>query len=190
MQHAHECREPLTAIRDDPQYMAVSDYASQLKPYLQHFGVANVHALTFEQLVHKPVEITQTVYDWLGVDASFVPADIEVPVNVTPATLMQRRAWTMRLTQSSMWRAIRDYRPDALRGRMAELKTKSVRPDQVPMDDVIRFLRPIQRAQTERLEGLIKRGFPEWQTLYGDLPSASAPQAEVEITDALVRRTV
>jgi hypothetical protein len=39
----------------------------------------------------------------------------------------------------------------------------------VDTSDVMRYLRPIQRRQTEELAQLLGRGFPEWTALNGDL---------------------
>jgi hypothetical protein len=171
--HLNEYRPPLTAIQDDPYYMAVSHYARQLTPYLHYFGANRVYALTFEQLVASPVETIQAVYAWLGVDAAFVPTDVNVPVNVTPAAVVQYRGSIMKLTQSALWRRVRSYRPEPLRKFLAKLATKTVHPQKTSMDKVIQYLRPIQAAQTEELRSLLNRDFPEWITL-GLRPAAPA----------------
>lgn len=169
--HLNEYRRPLAAIRDDPYYMAVSYYARQLAPYLQHFGTNRVYTLTFEQLVARPVETVQSVYAWLGVDAAFVPTDVDIPINVTPDTVVQPRASIMKLSQTALWRGIRSYRPEALRKYLATLALKTVHPHKISMDKVIQYLRPIQRAQTQELRSLLNRDFPEWTTL-GLAPAA------------------
>jgi hypothetical protein len=169
--HLNEYRRPLEAIRDDPYYMAVSYYARQLAPYLRHFGAQRVYTLTFEQLVANPVETVQSVYAWLGVDAAFAPPDVDIPINVTPKTAVQRRAWIMKLTQTALWRRIRSYRPEALRKYLAGLASRTVHPRKTSMDKVIQYLRPIQRAQTQELRLLLNRDFPEWTTL-GLAPAA------------------
>jgi hypothetical protein len=185
-----EYREPLAAIRDEPHYMAVSDYASQLAPYLELFGAAQVHALTFERLVQRPVETTQAVFRWLGVDGSFAPPAVDVAVNATPGQLMQQRTWKKTLSKSRLWRAIAPYRPEALRARMAAVGVKPVHPDGVPMDPVIRFLRPIQHAQTLRLRALLQRDFPEWQTLNQKVAPHGASTSRFSQAGNLMRRPV
>jgi hypothetical protein len=168
----NEHRKPLAAIRDDPYYMSVSHYARQLAPYLRLFGAQRVHTLTFEQLVARPAETIQSVYAWLGVDAAFIPPDIANPVHVTPDKLAQTRGWLIRLARTAAWRAIRAYWPETLRKRVARLVTRPVYPGNIPMDKVIRFLRPIQTAQTRELQALLSRDFPEWTTLIGGLDAS------------------
>jgi hypothetical protein len=36
------------------------------------------------------------------------------------------------------------------------------------VDEVIKFLKPIQKEQVARLEEMLGRSFPEWTTLYGN----------------------
>jgi hypothetical protein len=190
VQYFGENRKPLAAIRDEPHYMAVSDYASQLTPYLELFGARQVHALTFERLVRHPVETTQAVFRWLGVDDSIAPPAVDVAVNATPELLMQQQSWKKTLTNSRLWRAVARYRPEALRTHTAALGVKPVHPNAVPMDRVIRFLRPIQQAQTLRLRALLQRDFPEWQTLNQNAAPHGASWPRFSQAGTLMRRPV
>lgn len=163
--HFSETRGPLAAIRNDPYYIAVSHYARQLTPYLNYFGAQRVYTLTFEELVARPVETVQSLYAWLGVEAAFVPPEIDIPLNVTPDTVTQARGWALALSRTALWRRIRSYRPEALRKLMASFAARRVCPADISMTAVIEFLRPIQREQTRELSRLLNRGFPEWTAL-------------------------
>ncbi|HYA59191.1 MAG TPA: hypothetical protein VED85_02420, partial [Burkholderiaceae bacterium] len=42
-----------------------------------------------------------------------------------------------------------------------------ITPREVPTAEIEAYLRPLQLRQTEELASLLRRGFPEWTTLYG-----------------------
>ena len=89
-----ESRDIVTAIRNKPHYRDVSHYAMQLVPYYELFGPDRVLAFTLEEMTKDPVGTVRTVFEWLGVDPSVVPANIRTLYNVTPArpSLAQNRA--------------------------------------------------------------------------------------------------
>src|SRR5205085_5600381 len=68
-----ERRDMLTAIREDAQYTDASNYAMQLTPYLELFGLDKIATLTFEDLCQNTCRVVQNLFCWLRVDSSFVP---------------------------------------------------------------------------------------------------------------------
>jgi len=48
--HGGETRSLLKAVKEQPDYLAFSNYAAQLTPYLERFGQAAIYTLTFESL--------------------------------------------------------------------------------------------------------------------------------------------
>jgi len=55
-------------------YFRVSLYASQVKQYLDVFPRPQIHVVLFEDLKRRPVETTQEIFRFLGVDPTFEPA--------------------------------------------------------------------------------------------------------------------
>jgi hypothetical protein len=55
-------------------YYRTGLYAEQLERYLQRFGKEQIQVVLFDDLAKRPVETTQTIFRFLGVDPSFVPA--------------------------------------------------------------------------------------------------------------------
>jgi hypothetical protein len=166
-----ERRPMLQAIASEPQYLDVSHYAMQLLPYLDGFGADRVAVLTFEQLTAAPVAAMRSVYDWLGVDAA--AADLSQfgsAENVTPAVVPMATGFGVlrRLRQSRPLRVLTPHLPQPVRRLGLRLTTRQVRRRAVAVSEVVAFLRPIQRRQTEQLERLLGRRFPEWTTLYGE----------------------
>jgi hypothetical protein len=170
-EHRGEVREPLDAIIRDPHYTEVSNYAFQLRPYIERFGRERVYALTFEALKDHPRETVQALYAWLGVDADFEPINLRGARNATPEAVRQKRpgrGWLDRLRHSALWDKVGGYCPPALRKLGVTMVEKPVQPKSVDMSEVRAYLRKLQRPQTAELSSLLGRDFPEWKALYGE----------------------
>lgn len=170
VEHRGETRAPMEAVLGDPHYTDVSHYAMQLRPYLERFGRDHVRVLTFEELTGNPVPTVQAVYAWLGVDASYVPADTQSARNATPREVTQRRegAGLLHLFRhSALWGRVGGFVPPSLRKVGVALAEKKVAWNQVDMGPVIEHLRALQRPQVAELASLVGREFPEWKTLHG-----------------------
>jgi Sulfotransferase family len=164
-----EHRPMLEAIRADPQYIDVSHYAMQLRPYLDQFGAGRIMTLTFEHLTRAPVEAMRIVYDWLGVSSTGVDiSGVTDAENVTPEVVRVAafHGVLQKLRQSGPLRRLTPHLPRLIREKAIRLTTTEVRRRAVDTSEVIRFLQPIQRRQTETLVRLVGREFPEWVTLY------------------------
>jgi hypothetical protein len=171
VEHRGETRSPLQAIREEPHYMEVSHYALQLAPYIERFGIDNIYTMTFEELTRAPLQAVQMVYEWLGVQADFVPQALTAAHNVTPAMIQQQRAgmtWLQRLRHSWLWDQIGPLIPAQLRRYGVAMAEKPIRRKEVDMAEVVAFLRPIQQAQAQVLSGMLGRTFPEWKRLHAD----------------------
>ena len=169
VEHRGEQRAALDAIAQDSHYRDVSHYAYQLAPYIEHFGRDRIYALTFEELKSDTLGTVRAVYDWLGVDPTFIPQGLRQASNVTPQQITQKRevAGALdRLRHSAIWGRIGPYFPDGLRRLGVTLVERKISRTQVDMSEVMRYLRPIQRPQTEALAQMLGRRFDEWKTLY------------------------
>jgi hypothetical protein len=163
-----EHRSMLWAIRSDPHYRAVSHYAYQLNEYLRHVGRERIYTLTHEALLADPAGQLTRLYAWLGVDASFRPRNLGVPNNVLPGVMQQVRGLGLldRFRHTATYLNLARHVPGPLRRFGSVLATRPVRPTDVDSSAVAAFLRPQQQLQTEQLGTLLKRSFPEWETLH------------------------
>ena len=174
VRHHAEYRSLARAIREDDQYLAVSYYAMQVKPYLERFGNDRVAIVTLEALIRHPVDVMRELYEWLGVD----PADADVtsfgqPENVTPEVI-RAPLWgglPRRLRQSPWCRNIFAAIPNPIQTTLGQFAGRDVSRHSIDLAEVVAFLRPIQSCQTEELARLLGRDFSEWTTL----TSAAAP---------------
>lgn len=163
-----QIRGMLEAIQGEVDFKALSDYAMQLEPYFETFGRDRVLVLTFEELIREQERVLGEVFEWLGVDASLAPPALERK-NARPEMLMtpRGRAVLQRFRRSQFWDQVAPYVPKSLRRFGQHLARRPVRPDQVPVDEVIEMLRPGQLAKVEELSALLGREFPLWTTTLG-----------------------
>ena len=158
----------LSAIQSNPEYTDVSYYARQLSEYLQHVERGRIFVLTFEELLVNPAEQMSRMYAWLGVDSSFRLPDIPAR-HVTPEVVEQGRGglgFLDRLRRTSSYGNVALHIPRALRKFASRLAVRRVRRAEISTLEVRTYLRPLQLRQTEELAGVLRRGFPEWKTLY------------------------
>lgn len=167
--HRGERRGLLEALRADPHYAEVSDYAMQLRPYLEAFGPERLLTLTFEELKAEPLATVQRVFAWLGVAADFAPPNLGERENVTAARVEQVSGLGLlhRLRHSRLWERVGPRVPPGIRALGVKLAVKQVDRSMVDRNAAIEYLRPLQRARTAELESLLGRSFAQWTTLYG-----------------------
>ncbi|MCC7087153.1 MAG: sulfotransferase [Pirellulales bacterium] len=173
--HNDEWREPLAAIRDSSLYRDVSNYAMQLDPYVRLFGIDRIFVLTFEELTAAPARTLAKVFHWLGVDDQFTPRNLNERANVTPEQIDQVRfrGWLKRLRFSPFWNRVGPWVPKQLRMAARSYSTRKVDRKVEQMNEVRSYLRPLQADQTSELSRLLKRKFPEWESLLSE-PSSAA----------------
>jgi hypothetical protein len=170
-----ELRPIAAAVRRDPQYAAVSDYAMQLAPFLERFGSERIMVLTHEQLIKDPHATMLSLYRWLGLDAACVDVSrFGEPENVTP-DVVQMPVWNgipRRLWQSPLVKRIQPHLPQRLQNTLREATNRSVRRQAIDVTQATDYLRSIQRRQVDALSDILGRGFPEWTTLNGRADAA------------------
>ncbi len=160
-----ERRDMLTAFRDDKQYLAYSNYAMQLLPYLERFGRERVRILTLEELAADPASVVSRIYAWLGVDPHFLPESVGLELHKTPGTITRPVRWLARFRRTAFWEALRSAVPPTIRRLGATLSEgRPVNRDSAEVKRAIEYIRPICREYVDALTGLIERRFPNWTT--------------------------
>jgi hypothetical protein len=75
--HAGQDIQPIDQMVDKyPQLVAASRYHFQIEQYLQRFPANRMLVLAFEDFVKDPLALHRRIYEFLGVDANFVPEDL------------------------------------------------------------------------------------------------------------------
>lgn len=162
-----EPRSLLKAVKEDPQYLAFGDYATQLKPYIDRFGREALYVLTFETLVQDPQRELNHIYEWLGLPPHSLgdqsaQAHNQRPQGITGAS---GAGILYRIRFSKTWHRMASYVPT----RMKEwAKRRAYRPvdEHQSQKDIARLraeIGDLQRRQIDTLRQLLGRDFPEWR---------------------------
>jgi len=93
--HRHEVREGHlvgpdltfeTGLANNPMYVEQGLYATHLKKWLRHFPRERILVVLMEDVAADPLGVARSVYGFLGIDASFVPAGLTERYNQSFAT--------------------------------------------------------------------------------------------------------
>lgn len=162
-----ERRDMLTAVREDPRYVAYSDYAMQLEPYLDLFGRDQVALLTFEELAERPAATVTSLCTWLGLENTVPESALEARWNARPveARAVRGRGMLNRLRHSALWQAVRPLVPKSLRDGALELAERRIPVGTEGEAATAAWLRPILADRVATLTRLLGREFPEWTSL-------------------------
>ena len=87
-----ETRPPSEALWKDPRIIAFSDYAMQLRPYLEIFPREQIHVLTLESFRDDQGGALRAIFEWLGVDAH-LPGPRADPIEPVPRGHLPGAAW-------------------------------------------------------------------------------------------------
>jgi hypothetical protein len=166
----YETRPPSKALWKDPRFIAFSDYAMQLQPYLEAFPREQILVLTLESFHSDQVATLRAIFEWLGVDADFrVPrplrsnASPEVSYQVRPGML-----WLARSIGSRYWRKATRRLPTLFYKAAYKLSFRPIDHDAYDFGETIERLRPTLAEKARRLGELLGRDFPEWTTTFPD----------------------
>jgi hypothetical protein len=69
------------ALKEHPGYIERGRYATHLKRYLQVFSIDQILLLIYEDSLKNPSSFITTIYEFIGVDPSFVPSMVDTVVN-------------------------------------------------------------------------------------------------------------
>lgn len=163
-----EPRPLLRAVREQPRYLAFSDYAMQLEPYISRFGRDALYTLTFERLVEDPQREVDQIYRWLGLPShplgdQSTQAHNQKPKNLTNAA---GTGILYRIQFSKAWGSISPHVPQWMK-RWAKQLAYRRSDERQSSEDVARLRAEIgdmQRRQIDNLCRLLGRDFPEWRT--------------------------
>lgn len=168
-QRFKEFQEPLgldEAVRSNAIYRDTSDYAMQLKLYLEHFDPSQVKVIVAEDLREKRREVLADVIAWLGLDPYNYSDEEITERHASPKTSRKERfPLVSKMRDSSAWSAARKHLPGAMVDKLREVSTvefeKSDVDESGARDYLQRYLAP-RRAEFERLIG---RHIPQWGPL-------------------------
>ena len=171
--YGRERRALLKAVRKRPDYLAFSDYAMQLEPYIKLFGRDALYALTFEELIQDPQRELDQLYDWLGLPSHPIGGESLKAHNQKPKDIIGVAGAGLlnRIEHSNAWGRISPYVPPWVKNWAKKQAYKPI-DERPPQQDIPRLkdaIGDLQRRQIDRLSSLLGRDFPEWRTVSHDL---------------------
>ncbi len=162
-----EPRPLLKAVREDPQYLAFGDYATQLEPYINSFGRKSLYALTFEALVRNPQRELDQIYQWLALPPHPLGDQSARAHNQRPKEISGAAGAGLlyRIRFSNTWHRMASHVPIWIK---EWAKRRAYRPvdERQSLQDIARLradIGDLQARQIDRLRHLLDRDFPEWQ---------------------------
>lgn len=163
-----EPRPLLQAIRNSPEvYLAASDYALQLTPYIELFGRDSLYTLTFESLVANPQRELDRIYDWLDLPSHPLGEQLCHAHNTTPKdTASAAGAGILyRIRFSDTWDRLAPYVPIKLKqwGKRHAYRAHNPKQLQEETQRLRAEIFGIQSRQIDTLSRLLGKDFPEWR---------------------------
>jgi Sulfotransferase domain len=157
-------RSPIeTALRSHPHYLNHSRYALQLDQYLSHFERERIIVITTEELKRNRATTVGRVFDFLGVDPSWIPSEMDLEFNRTNDARVPRGVLrTVRGIPGShtLARAIPRSMKVAAKQRML---TTRVNVDEARLSDDLRNdLEQLLRDDVRLLRPYLPTGFDGW----------------------------
>lgn len=164
--HGGERRSPFKAVTEKPEYLAFSDYAMQLEPYIRTFGRDSLYVLTFEALVQNPQSEVDRIYEWLGLPEHPIALESQKAHNQKPKDIVGIGGAGIlnRIEFSRSWHSLSPYIPKVLKKLARKLAYKPI-DETVVANEIERLQQEVaglQRRQIDNLRQLLDRDFPEW----------------------------
>ena len=169
-----ETRRPLEAIKSNLQYQQTSDYAFQIRPYLDLFDQNQLKFVLFEDLKQSPRQMISQICDWLEIGFDIQSDDIfSVIRRKTGQNIEQIDTTTLmgKLRASKAWQSyLRNFVPDKVRqiGKPLATQTLDKNSPQIlaEIEQVKDYLRPLMQPKFEQFERMVSLDFSKWTTLY------------------------
>jgi hypothetical protein len=142
-------------------YTRVSFYYEQLTRYLKYFDREQIAVYLFEDLMADNVQFAQRVYQWLGIDDSFVP-DVSLKLRKTGVPRSQRFQRFLHNPDNVLRRLSRLFLSDQVRDRLLTLmKNRNLKKPELS-DRVRAELVELYREDVLQLQELLDRDLTHW----------------------------
>lgn len=162
-----ENRDMWTAITNEPEYIAYGDYAMQLQPYIDLYGLDNIYTLTFEELIENPyLEVTK-IFKWLSLRSLKQEEFKFEKFNATPKEFDKAKGKGIlhRLRNNNLWNTLSPYIPRSFRKALRNLAVKKVKMEDASEPKVQEYLSRLYIPKIQELSSILNREFPEWKSL-------------------------
>lgn len=160
-----ETLPPEQALRERDDYVARSDYAYQIEPYLRRFGEDRVYLLTLEELQADPQGTFARLFAWLGLDDT-IEIDTSQRHNVRELELRQARRYARplaRMLSGWRWEHWKSRLPAAVEQLLERATYRPVDRTALDLTEVRDYLRERLTLRIAALSRLTGRDYSAWQ---------------------------
>lgn len=165
-QRFKEFQEPLPlerAMRENALYRDTSDYAMQLRAYLDHFDAAQIHVIIAEDLRHDRRAVLTRCMEWLDLPPyDYNEQELAERHRSPPTSRRQRFPFVRHLRNSALWSKARAHLPGTIVDRLRSAGTVSFEKKQVDESAAREYLAHYLAPRTAEFETLIGRSIPAW----------------------------
>lgn len=165
-QRFKEFQEPLPldrAVRENPLYRDTSDYALQLRAYLEYFPESQIKIIVAEDLRSRRREVLSDLIAWLGLpDYEYADAQIAERHRSPPTSRRQRFPIVRSIRDSAMWRAVRQRLPQGMIDQLRSAATVTFDKSEVDDSEARQYLSEYLAPRRAEFEEMIGRRITAW----------------------------
>ncbi|MFN3231909.1 MAG: sulfotransferase family protein [Alphaproteobacteria bacterium] len=162
-----EREDGLERILTNRRYVDESDYAMQIRPYLELFPSSQIKIIVAERMRQFPGQVVQDIVSWLGLPPlENLDLGTEPDRNVTGDRVGQPKPWVkqLRLRDLAAWKYASRNAPAPIKNLAIKLLFRNfVDKAAVPVDILEQELHPELIRIVEDIEALLGEPIPEWQ---------------------------
>ena len=160
-----ESRPISQLVQEDPQYLAYSDYSTQIEQYLKVFPREQLYIMTLESLQSQSEKTLDELFEWLELSPYSPPELTEKKAHVTPVAIERSRnirilEW---LRRTAVWESMSPHMPNWIRAFGRRLSDEKIDRSRFSAEEFHEAMAPLKQEQIEKLGDLLQRDFPEWE---------------------------
>lgn len=179
-----ELRPVAQAMREDPLYRDTSDYALQLREYLEYFDREQIHVVVAEELRSNRREVLSGVLDWLGLAPfDYHEAQLSDRHRSPPTSRRQRFTAVGKLRNSALWAALRTRLPRGWIDWLRETSTVTFDKAEVDETEARQYLSEYLTPRRAAFETLIGRKLDLWDAQHPKIKASTTETAAKALID-------
>jgi hypothetical protein len=162
-----EIRSFEEVIRTEPEYVEKGLYCKHLERYFQYFGKNQVHIIWFEEIKNHPDEALKKLFQFLGVDETFNPLNLNKKINSARQSRFHQIPQLMDkvtslLTQYRLSFVIKAVKKTGVNTFIKKANTQKIEFSPMP-DEARRCLRQQFAEDIAGLEKLLTKDLSHWK---------------------------
>jgi sulfotransferase family protein len=158
----HWEKRPVDALKGNSPYLNCSRYATQVEQYLEHFPLDRLLIIKSEDLRDSRAATVRRVFRFLGVDETWLPANLDEESNHTAREVRAPRKVARVIARVPGYKSVASIAPPSLKELKRRLTMQSIGPDFVLSESVRRDLEEQLRPEMQRLRTYMEDDFDGW----------------------------